>query len=80
MPLVSHDVLLRGLSLPVIHIIADNLAQGWEEAVLATWNFGARIATQFDHEGDENSRDADHHHHSHQARAGGDVRNQQKIE
>ena len=45
------------LTLPVVHIVAENLAQGWEEAVLACWERGARIATQYDKEGDEPSRD-----------------------
>jgi thymidylate synthase len=46
------------LTLPVIQIIADTLPEGWERAVLATWEQGARIATQYDQEGDPHSRDA----------------------
>jgi thymidylate synthase len=45
------------LSLPVVHIIAENLAVGWEEAVLECWNRGARIATMYDKPGDPESRD-----------------------
>ncbi len=45
------------LSLPVVHIVAENLAAGWEQAVLETWERGARIATQYDKPGDPESRD-----------------------
>ena len=45
------------LSLPVVHIVAENLAEGWEKAVLETWERGARIATQYDRPGDPESRD-----------------------
>jgi len=45
------------LSLPVVHIVAQNLAEGWEQAVLQTWERGARIATQYDKPGDPESRD-----------------------
>ena len=45
------------LSLPVVSLVADNLAEGWERAVVACWEQGARIATQYDREGDEPSRD-----------------------
>ncbi len=44
--------------LPTIHIEAQGLAEGWEKAVLATWERGARIATQYDSAGDPPSRDA----------------------
>lgn len=45
------------LSLPAIHIVAENLAEGWEQAVLQCWEQGARIATQYDKPGDPESRD-----------------------
>ena len=45
------------LTLPVVKIEAENLAEGWERAVIACWEQGARIATQYDVEGDPNSRD-----------------------
>ena len=45
------------LDLPVVHIRAANLAEGWERAVKACWRRGARIATQYDREGDPLSRD-----------------------
>ncbi len=45
------------LTLPVVHIVADNIAEGWERAVLAAWEQGARIRTQYDAEGDPESRD-----------------------
>ena len=44
--------------LPTIHIEAETLAEGWERAVLATWERGARIATQYDQPSDPESRDA----------------------
>jgi thymidylate synthase len=46
------------LMLPTIHIEAAGLAEGWERAVLETWERGARIATQYDQPGDPESRDA----------------------
>jgi len=45
------------LTLPVVHLVADNIAEGWERAVLAAWENGARIRTQYDAEGDPESRD-----------------------
>ncbi len=45
------------LRLPVVKIEAENLAEGWENAVVACWEHGARIATQYDREGDPKSRD-----------------------
>lgn len=44
--------------LPTIHIESPTLAEGWEKAVLATWERGARIPTQYDQPGDPPSRDA----------------------
>jgi thymidylate synthase len=46
------------LTLPVVHIEAENLPEGWERAVLETWQRGAPIETQYDQEGDPPSRDA----------------------
>ncbi len=43
--------------LPLICIKADNLAEGWERAVIACWEQGAAIETQYDREGDPPSRD-----------------------
>jgi len=48
----------NSLTLPVIHLQAANLAEGWERAVVATWERGARIATQYDKPDDPPSRDA----------------------
>jgi thymidylate synthase len=45
------------LTLPFVHLVADNLAEGWERAVLAAWEQGTRIATQYDQEGEPESRD-----------------------
>ena len=45
------------LTLPVVHVVAENLARGWERAVLETWERGAVIATQYDKPGDPPSRD-----------------------
>ena len=46
------------LTLPVLQIEAETIPEGWEKAVLACWERGARIATQYDQEGDPHSRDA----------------------
>lgn len=43
--------------LPVVHIEATSLPEGWERAVLATWEQGTPITTQYDQEGDPPSRD-----------------------
>ena len=46
------------LALPSHHIIAPNLAAGWEQAVLWTWENGAEIETQYDNDDSPPSRDA----------------------
>ncbi len=43
--------------LPLVCVQADNLAEGWERAVLECWERGAAIPTQYDREGDPPSRD-----------------------
>jgi len=48
---------LKGMALPNIQVVSRNLARGWEEAVKACWDYGVRIPTQYDKEGDPNSRD-----------------------
>jgi len=48
----------NSLTLPIIHVQAANLAEGWERAVIETWERGARIATQYDKPDDPPSRDA----------------------
>ncbi len=48
----------NSLTLPVIHVQAANLAEGWERAVVETWERGARIATEYDRPDDPPSRDA----------------------
>jgi len=45
------------LTLPVIHIETDTLPEAWEQAVLATWEQGAKIKTQYDQPDDPSSRD-----------------------
>lgn len=45
------------LTLPVVKIEAESIAEGWEKAVLACWEQGVRIPTQYDREGDPQSRD-----------------------
>lgn len=47
-----------GLTLPVVHVVAENLPEAWERAVIRTWNEGAIIPTQYDNPGDPPSRDA----------------------
>ncbi len=44
--------------IPVLNITADNLPQAWEKAVLAVWDNGLEIKTQYDKEEDPASRDA----------------------
>ncbi len=46
-----------GLELPFVNVVADTLPEAWENAVLATWENGAEIKTQYDKEGDSPSRD-----------------------
>jgi len=45
------------VDLPLVHIEAETLAEGWEKAVVAAWEEGAEIATQYDQPGDPPSRD-----------------------
>ncbi len=45
------------LDLPLVAITASCLAEGWERAVVETWERGASIPTQYDREGDPPSRD-----------------------
>lgn len=45
------------LILPVVCIEAQTLPEGWERAVMETWERGATIATQYDKPGDPPSRD-----------------------
>ena len=45
------------LTLPAVKVEAESIAEGWEKAVLACWEQGVRIATQYDQEGDPKSRD-----------------------
>jgi len=47
-----------GYDLPVVAVTADNLPAAWEQAVIATWERGAVIPTQYDQPGDPPSRDA----------------------
>lgn len=44
-------------TLPIVCIQARTLPEGWEKAVVATWEQGARIPTQYDQPGDPPSRD-----------------------
>jgi thymidylate synthase len=46
------------MDLPVVTVTAANLPAAWEQAVIATWERGARIATQYDRPEDPPSRDA----------------------
>ena len=45
------------LALPTICIQAETLPAGWEKAVVATWERGTPIPTQYDQPGDPPSRD-----------------------
>jgi thymidylate synthase len=46
------------LSLPIVHVTAKTLPEGWEQAVLQTWEHGTNIPTQYDKPTDPSSRDA----------------------
>jgi len=45
------------LDLPIVCLQARTLPEGWEQAVIRTWEEGATIATQYDRPGDPPSRD-----------------------
>lgn len=47
-----------GCNLPVLSITADCLPEAWEKAVLAVWDYGLTIPTQYDRPGDPPSKDA----------------------
>ncbi len=46
------------MQIPVINITADCLPEAWEKAVLAVWDNGLQIKTQYDKPGEPLSRDA----------------------
>ncbi len=45
-------------NMPVISIIADCLPEAWEKAVLAVWDKGFEVKTQYDKPEDPPSKDA----------------------
>ena len=47
-----------GADIPVILITADCLPEAWERAVLAVWNKGLEVKTQYDKPEDPPSKDA----------------------
>lgn len=46
------------LVLPVVNVVAETLPEGWEKAVIQTWQMGTSIPTQYDKPTDPASRDA----------------------
>jgi thymidylate synthase len=44
--------------LPVLSIVANSLPEAWEKALLAVWDNGLEIKTQYDRPGDPPSKDA----------------------
>lgn len=44
--------------IPVLSVSGENLPEAWEQAVLAVWDRGARIKTEYDKTGDPPSLDA----------------------
>jgi thymidylate synthase len=52
------DTSISSTAIPVIVITADCLPQAWEKAVLAVWDKGLEIKTQYDKPEDPLSRDA----------------------
>lgn len=55
--IVTPPEAIDGMTLPNVQVVADGLAQGWEESVKACWMYGVRIPTEYDKEGDPYSRD-----------------------
>lgn len=56
--MVKVEVFKEGLLLPTVSVHTDEgIAKGWEESVLACWEHGGRIATQYDQPDDPVSRD-----------------------
>jgi len=45
-------------NIPAISITADCLPEAWEKAVLAVWDQGLEVKTQYDKPDDPPSRDA----------------------
>ena len=43
--------------IPVIKVEAKTLPEAWEKAVMATWNDGLDIKTEYDKAGDPQSKD-----------------------
>ncbi|MCK4436898.1 hypothetical protein KAU86_03010 [bacterium] len=48
---------MSGVSIPVIKVEGRTVPEVWEKAVLATWEKGLAIRTEYDREGDPPSRD-----------------------
>ncbi len=55
--IVTSRSALRGMTLPHVQVVSRSLGRGWEEAVKACWDYGVRIPTQYDQDGDPCSRD-----------------------
>ncbi len=49
---------VSSVGIPTINITAETLPEAWEKAVLAVWDQGARLKTQYDKPDDPPSRDA----------------------
>lgn len=49
---------LQPNEIPSVAVWGNSLPEAWENAVLATWEFGAKIPTEYDQLGDPDSRDA----------------------
>lgn len=45
-------------SIPALMIEADNIPQAYEQAIKSVWDKGARLKTEYDRQGDPQSRDA----------------------
>ena len=45
------------MSIPLLTVSSDNLAAAWEDAVLACWENGMEVKTEYDKEGDPPSKD-----------------------
>jgi thymidylate synthase len=43
-------------NIPVIHVVGDNLPQAWERAIVACWERGASVRTEYDRTDSDGSR------------------------
>jgi thymidylate synthase len=54
----ANTVVFNEANPTIVHVIAETLPEAWEAAVIAVWENGTEIATQYDKPGDLPSKDA----------------------